>query len=223
MITIGLLVAIFGVCVTLLVQSQVSDEVLSDTHSAAPAICQPAPPPALSPSNLFSSGGQVVSGVASPVTSVVVSNVTSPVGTSRVASAVTTPVASAVAVSTANNNPQMLMNLRTQMNVTEFRTLTAGILEAIAQRDLAINPTKYTLSQWEKERIIALYSQAHPEQLISPDWIKNDAIKFSKEKALLDIRVQQEKVKKTVLELKRDYKPVEGGKIESKFQEKGKK
>lgn len=113
---------------------------------------------------MYSYKGKVVSGVTSPVTSVVVSDVSSGVAsavtsdggtsyvtswiTSHVPSAVTSPVASAVTVPNA---------VSAKIDMDGLTVLTAKILESMAQKDYKADPSRFTLSQEEKQRIIDLY------------------------------------------------------------------
>lgn len=106
-------------------------------------------------SQFFKRNNEVVSGLASPVTSVLVSDVTSSVrasdGTvsqlaSRVASPVTSPVASAVRYT--GEHP-----------CKNLKILTAARLKAFAKSDFKKNPAKYTLSKKERQRVIDLYNK----------------------------------------------------------------
>ncbi|OIP81155.1 hypothetical protein COW94_00655 [Candidatus Peregrinibacteria bacterium CG22_combo_CG10-13_8_21_14_all_44_10] len=115
---------------------------------------------------LYSYKGRIVSGVTSPVTSVVVSDVTSESTsevtsaggtsevtsriTSTVPSAVTSPVTSAVAVS---------KSIAAKKNIANLNELTQELLLSIAQEDYLKDPSKFRLSNSQKQEVIKLYEQ----------------------------------------------------------------
>lgn len=117
-------------------------------------------------SKLYLYKNRIISVVTSPVTSVVPSEVTSDVlsevtsegGTSLVASkvtssvpsAVTSPVASGVAVDAGTAS---------RTNVSKLRELTSKILESIAKDDYRKSPSRFTLSNEEKTKVLKLYEK----------------------------------------------------------------
>ena len=126
----------------------------------------------------------VTSPVTSPVTSVVSSQVTSPTGTSIVASAVTSPVASPVTSAVAFEKCKLKRceeGILQEAKFGHMQELTGAMLKSIAARDYKQNqgkytsqakkdylknPSKFMLSNSEKEKIIELYKQKNPKQFM---------------------------------------------------------
>jgi hypothetical protein len=201
----SLVIVVVVASVSLFVRGQFPAAPDSDVHNISIG-----PPPAL----YSQPGGRIVSGVASPVSTVIVSNVTSNTGTSRVASVLTTPVASAVLFA-ANSTAQSVLNLRNQVNLSALKSLTERELEKLAWEDFESNPEKYTITEKEKAQLISLYRKSHPEQFISPDWIQKDPKKF--EKYLPYFSRDQIYPKKTVHEKEKTYlKEAPSGKVQKK-------
>ena len=92
--------------------------------------------------------------VVSSVPSVVRSVVTSPAGPSVVPSVVVSPVASGVPVTAV---------LAAKLNTKTLPALTGKVLKDAAKDDAARNPRKYQLSNKDKESLIKLYKERHPE------------------------------------------------------------
>ena len=174
-IVIGLIAAVLVVCgVALLGQSSLFQGRLFKLPQKTVQL------PKLDDSKLFLYKKQIVSAVASPVTSsvpsVVVSGVTSSGGTSRVASVVTSPVASAVisAValdkkSTSNVNTKKLKELTESTLKSlekEYTRINSSLLLKKAQEDYKKNPSKFSLSNTEKQTMINLYQKKNPSEFI---------------------------------------------------------
>lgn len=132
----------------------------------------------LSEENVFLYKDNMVSAVASSITSaspsVVVSDVTSPGGTSRVASVVVSAVSSAVASAVPLNE-----NDAAKFKAKDLKELTKERLKAIeeedyknnqqkyqeaAEKELKENPKKFTLSEGEKQQMIELYKSKYPSE-----------------------------------------------------------
>lgn len=117
---------------------------------------------------LYLHKNKIVSVVTSPVTSVVPSEVTSDVpsevtsegGTSLVASKVTSSVPSAVTSPIASG---VAVDAKTasRTNAGKLQNLTQKILESIARDDYKKFPSRFVLSDKERQKIIELYEQSN--------------------------------------------------------------